>query len=64
MKCYTAYCSFPDSPRGQYDEEIDVQAVNPAQAKRIAQQIIAVDYDPDLRVRRIVASPFITIQSF
>jgi hypothetical protein len=64
MTAYTAYCSFPDSPPGQYDEEIDVEARNPTEARRKAQEILAADYQPGLTVRRIGYSPFITISSF
>lgn len=55
---YTAFCSMEDSPRGQYDEEIDLVATGrrPGETalRRFAQEILDRDYEPGMKVRRIV----------
>jgi hypothetical protein len=60
---YTALCSMPDTPRGEYDEEIDLIVRNTthhnrrpsvAALKRAAQEECARGYETGLRVRRIV----------
>jgi len=56
---YTAFCSLPDSPRGQYDEEIDLVAAGsrrPGETalRRVAQEILDRDYVAGMTVRRIV----------
>lgn len=51
---WTAFCALPESPRGCYDEEIDVVASNRNRARKTAEAAIARDYDPRLRVRRVV----------
>lgn len=57
MATYTAFCSRPDSPRGQYDEEIDV--VLPLRTRETAvrkavQVILDRDYEVALKIRRVV----------
>lgn len=54
LKSFTMFCSMPDSPRGSYDEEIDVRALNPAIARRIAAAVIEDGYEDGLAVRRVV----------
>jgi hypothetical protein len=56
---YTVFCAFETSFRGQYDEEIDLVATGnrrPGMAalRRAAQEILDRDYDPGLKVRKIV----------
>ena len=58
---YTAYCAWPDTPRGQYDEEIDVLAQGHgrpslAAVKRCAQAHLDEpgNYDKGGRVMRLV----------
>ena len=58
---YTAWCSLPDSPRGQYDEEIDLIVHRPpftrrpgeTALRRRAQQELDENYTPGMKVRRI-----------
>ena len=56
---YTAWCAMPDTPRGQYDEEIDLivrdthRRPGVTALKRRAQQELDENYDPGMRVRRI-----------
>lgn len=64
MTNYTAYVSWPGTPRGFYDEEIDVEAANPSQAKKKAQAILDEHYAPEGKIRKIVKSPFIQITSW
>jgi hypothetical protein len=51
---WTAFCAFKEDPRGQYSEEIDVQADTPTHAKQAAEKLLADGYDPRLKVRRVV----------
>jgi hypothetical protein len=55
---YTVFCAMPDSPRGFYDEEIDLVATvrRPGETalRRAAQEILDRDYEPGMKVRRIV----------
>jgi hypothetical protein len=53
---WTAFCARPESPRGEYDEEIDVVSVSryPTAARKLAEAAIDHDYRRDLRVRRVV----------
>lgn len=64
MQGWTAWCSMPETPRGQYDEEVDVQARNPAEARRKAQAVLDEDYVPALRIRRVTRAYGVTIISF
>jgi hypothetical protein len=55
---YTAFCSMPGSPRGVYDEEIDLVATGsrrPGETalRRAAQEILDRDYAEGMTVRRI-----------
>jgi hypothetical protein len=51
---YTAFCAFPEDKRGQYCEEIDVEADSPTHAKQAAEKRIEADYNKRLKVRRVV----------
>lgn len=51
---WTVYCSFPDTPRGQYDEEIEVVSSTPGKAREMAEEILRLEYDPGLKVRKVV----------
>lgn len=51
---WTAFCAFPEDPRGVYSEEIDVQADTPTHAKQAAEKQLALAYDSKLKVRRVV----------
>jgi hypothetical protein len=57
LKSWTAYCASADTPRGVYDEEIDVRALGPASAKRIVQAVLDRDYQPGTKPRRLVRRP-------
>lgn len=54
---YTAFLAMPGTPRGHYDEEIDVVATGrrPGEAaiRRLVEAEVAANYNPDLRVKRI-----------
>jgi len=59
---YTAWCAMPNSPRGQYDEEIDLivraegrRGRRPGEAalRRAAQAELDANYTPGMKVRRI-----------
>ena len=56
---YTALCALPDTPRGEYDEEIDliVRGGGPRPGetalRRRAQVELEANYTPGMRVRRI-----------
>jgi hypothetical protein len=56
---YTAWCSLPDTPRGEYDEEIDLIVRNGRSRpgvtalKRRAQEELDANYDPGMKVRKI-----------
>lgn len=55
---YTAWCSHPDTPRGEYDEEIDLivsggRRPGVAALKRAAQAELDANYEPGMKVRRI-----------
>jgi hypothetical protein len=54
---YTVYCALPDSPRGFYDEEIDVDANGPTHARQVAEGAIEMDYDPRLAPKRTEKRP-------
>lgn len=51
---YTAFLSHPDTPRGQYDEELDVVTSrrSATRARRIAEAAVELDY-VELAVRRV-----------
>lgn len=51
---FTILTKMPDSKRGEYAEEIDVLAGTPGQARRIAQIILESDYEPGLRISRVL----------
>jgi hypothetical protein len=51
---WTAYCAMPDDPRGQYSEEIDVVATTPGKAREMAEELLKLEYDPGLKVRKVV----------
>lgn len=60
-RVYTALCAFPDTPRGQYDEEIDIivhgggrRRPNMAEVRRVAERELAEGYAEGLTVRRLV----------
>jgi hypothetical protein len=55
MKTYTVYASLPETPRGRYDEEFDVVARGPEEARRKVNAEISRDYDPRLHIRLVVA---------
>lgn len=57
LKSWTAYCSLPSTKRGEYDEEIDVRAMNPAIAKRIVQDALEDGWAPGMKVRRLRFRP-------
>jgi hypothetical protein len=60
-RVWTVLCSFPDSPRGQYDEEIDVESETPGKARKKAEALLKTGYDPGLRVRKVVRATEISI---
>lgn len=66
MKRYTAYLSMPETPRGHYDEEIDVVASGPTEAKRLAQEVAddPEKYEPGMKVRRVALASFLTVSSW
>lgn len=54
---WTAYCSHVDTPRGMYDEEIDLIAPQRAgltEVTRVAQAELDANYKPGMKVRKIV----------
>jgi len=53
---WTCYCSLPDDPKGQYSEEIDVMATHRTKAKSLAEAVLKLEYDPGLKIRKIVRS--------
>lgn len=54
-RLWTVYCSAPETPRGQYDEEIDVVGVRTAtQAKHKALAILQERGDTHLKIRKVV----------
>lgn len=57
LRGYTAYSSWPGWPRGEYGEEVDVRAMGPAPAKRIAQARIDEICEPGGRIVRLVYRP-------
>ena len=57
LKSYTAFCAEADAPRGDCGEEVDVRAMGPAPAKRIVADVLAKDYMPGMKVRRLVFRP-------
>lgn len=57
----TVLCAMPDTPRGQYDEEIDVKITNgggrrynQAEVRRVAQAELDANYAEGLRIKRLV----------
>ena len=57
LKSYTAFCAEAEASRGDYGEEVDVRAMGPAPAKRIVADVLAKDYVPGMKVRRLVFRP-------
>lgn len=61
-RVYTCYCAWPDTPRGYYDEEIDVVVLghgiaardNRAEIRRTAQAELDANYDAGGTVKKIV----------
>ena len=58
-RLFTAFCDLPGSPRGSYDEEIDVAVggygqANLAEVRRVVERELSEHYAPELQVRRIV----------
>jgi len=55
IRRWTALCAYVDTPRGTYDEEVDVDARNESEARRKAQALLddPATYRPGLRVRRV-----------
>lgn len=57
---WTCLCAMPDTPRGEYDEEIDVVVrdvsarVSTAQIRRTAQTEIDRAYEDGLAIKRVV----------
>lgn len=55
---FTCYLGWPETPRGQYDEEIDVLftgrgRANIAEIRRTAEAELAANYAPGARVKRV-----------
>lgn len=57
ISTWTAFCSRPDTLRGHYDEEIDVEADTLNHAKKKAEERIRIDYEDNLKIRRLVRRP-------
>ena len=57
LKSYTAFSRWPDMPRGEYGEEVDVRALSPAAAKRIAQDYLDRICEPRGKIVRLVFRP-------
>lgn len=54
MRYFTAFLALSETPRGTYDEEIDVRALNASAARRIAEAIAAgSDFVDGVVVRRV-----------
>lgn len=56
-RTFTAFMAFPDTPRGHYDEELDVVAANKTSARALAREALARDYEEGLRIRRFTEHP-------
>ena len=54
LEVFTVFTKMADTPRGEYEEEIDVKARNKAEAKLIAEKALSVDYDEGLSVAKVV----------
>lgn len=57
LRSYTAFSAFPDNSPGEYEEDVDVRALGPAPARRIANDVLAKTCEPGLTVRRLVYRP-------
>jgi hypothetical protein len=53
---WTVFCAYPDTPRGTYDEEIDVMAGTSGDARARAEEILRLEYDAGLKIRKIKRS--------
>jgi len=64
VRWYTVLCKMPDDPRGQYSEEIDVEARSHHDAMRKVKVILAgSQYEPLLRPVRVVPRPTVEVRS-
>jgi hypothetical protein len=55
---FTVYCAWPGTPRGMYDEEVDVlvegrRRANMAEVRRVAQAYLDETCAPGGRVKRV-----------
>ena len=57
---FTVLCSEPDSPRGEYDEEIGVVTAvkSLTRARHVAEAAIKLEYNLSLKVRKVVQTRF------
>lgn len=56
---WTVLLALPETPRGEYDEEVDVatpRAAGPTAARRVAEALIGTELLADLRVQRVVST--------
>lgn len=58
---WTVLCKAPGDGRGQYSEEIDVEAKTPGVAKRLAQEVLDRDHVAGMRAVRVIRGPEVMI---
>lgn len=54
MRKFIVLCKSPEDKRGQYSEEIDIEAWSAGRAITLAQAILDRDYDPGMRAVRVI----------